>query len=293
MRIFGRNWTAIHEEAVQELLSLERERAIYTDQWQEELEDFRHVQIRLSCDEIDEYVRGYWSYELFLRAGMPRRASNVPGIPPDIVKRADNYQLHTAEGPIPDPPHHCPAAFLGEDLEAIVCGMRPDRVRVLDQSGKEALKTTVKRAIDALTPAIRLFGSREEKSLDNWPITCEADIRDLLHVMLRASIADIIHEEVVPSRAGVSKRVDLYSEVARMFIEVKWINDSGRWKQILAQINDDIQTYPRHPLCEILYFVVVDVAKDIPDPELFQRDLSKSQTIDGKEIEVLVFVREP
>ena len=254
MRIFGRNWTEIHEEAIQELLCLEREGAIYTDHWQEELDDFRHVQIGFSRNEIDEYVRGYWSYELFLRAGMPTRATNVQGIPPDIAERADNYQLHTVKGPVPDPPHHCPAAFLGQELEAISCGMRPDRVRVLEQSGREALKTTVKRAIDALTPAIRLFGSREEKSHKNWPISCEEDIRDLLHVMLRASIADIKHEEVVPSRAGVSKRVDLYSGVARLFIEVKWIKNSGTWKQILAQINDDIQTYHKHPSCEILFF---------------------------------------
>lgn len=293
MRIFGRDWTTIHEEAVQELLSLEREGVIYTEHWQDELEDFRHVQIRLSPNEIDEYVRGYWSYELFLRAGLPPRASNVQDIPPDIAARADSYQLHTLEGPVPDPPHHCPAAFLGQDLEAIVCGMRPDRVSVLEQSGREALKTTVKRAVDALTPAIRLFGSREENSLNNWPITCEADIRDLLYVMLRASIVDIKREEVVPSRAGVSKKVDLYSEVARVFIEVKWINRSGRWKQIPVQINDDIQSYHKHPSCEMLFFVVVDVVKDIPDPASFQRDLSNPQTIDGKEIEVHVFVREP
>ena len=293
MRIFGRDWTTIHEEAVQKLLSLEREGAIYTEHWQEELNDFRHVQIRLSYDEINEYVRSYWSYELFLRAGSPAKARDVPEIPPDIADRADSYQLHTVDGPVPDPPHHCPAAFMGQDLEALVCGARPDRVIVLEQFGKEALTTTVKRAIDALTPAIRLFRHRKELSLKEWPITCENDIRDLLYVMLRASISDIQREEAVPSHAGSHKIVDLCSKVSRVFIELKWIGNTGKWKQILKQINDDIQSYHTHPSCELLLFIVVDAAKDIPDPASFERELSKTQTINSKQIEVLTFVREP
>ena len=292
MRIFGRDWTAIDEEAVRELLSLEREGVIYTEHWQEKLNDFRFVQIRLSCDEIDEYVRSYWSYELFLRAGSPARAMDVPEIPSDIAERADSYQLHTVDGPVSDPPHHCPAAFMGQNLEAIVCGMRNDRAVVLERLGKEALETTVKRAVDALTPAIRLFMHRE-KSLEKWPITCEDDIRDLLFVMLRASISDLRREEVVPSHADTHKVVDLCSKVARMFIEIKWIGSTGKWKQILKQINDDIQSYHTHPACESLFFVVVDAAKDIPDPALFERDLSKTQMMNGKQIGVHTFVREP
>ncbi len=292
MRIFGRDWIAIDGEAVQDLWSLEREGAIYADHWQDDLNDFRHVQIRLTPDEIDEYVRSYWAYELFLRAGSPPRASDVPEIPRDIAERADNYQLHTVDGPVPDPPHHCPAAFLSAHLEMLVCGPPDDRRIVLEQFGKEALITTVKRAIDALTPAIRLF-NRREKALAKWSITCEDDIRDLLYAMLRASISDIQREEAVPSHGGTHKFVDLCSNVARLFIEVKWIGKSGTWKQILKQINDDIQSYPAHPACESLVFVIIDAAKDIPDPASFERELSGSQTIDAKQIEVFAFVREP
>lgn len=292
MRIFGLDWIAIDEEAVQDLWSLEREGKIYTDLWQDELDDFRHVQITFTPDEIDEYVRSYWAYEVFLRAGSPARASDVPEIPRDIAERADSYHLHTADGTVADPIYHCPAAFMGRYLEALVCCPGDDRQIVLEQFGKDALLSTVKRAIDALTPAIRLFNQRE-KSLATWSISCEDDIRDLLYAMLRASISDIQREEPVPSTAGTHKFVDLCSKVARLFIEVKWIGKSGTWKQILKQINDDIQSYPAHPACESLVFVIIDSVKDIPDPQLFERDVSGSLAIKGKQVEVMAFVREP
>ena len=292
MRIFGLDWIAIDEEAVQDLWSLEREGKIYTDHWQDELDDFRHVQITFTPDEIDEYVRSYWAYEVFLRAGSPARASDVPEIPRDIAERADSYHLHTADGTVADPIYHCPAAFIGHYLEALVCCPGDDRQIVLEQFGKDALLSTVKRAIDALTPAIRLFNQRE-KSLATWSISCEDDIRDLLYAMLRASISDIQREEPVPSTAGTHKFVDLCSKVARLFIEVKWIGKSGTWKQILKQINDDIQSYPAHPACESLVFVIIDSVKDIPDPQLFERDVSGSLAIKGKQVEVMAFVREP
>ena len=51
-----------------------------------------------------------------------------------------------------------------------------------------------------------------------------------------------------------------------MFIEVKWIGRSGSWKQIVKQINDDIQSYVADPDCETLIFVVIDAERDVPDP---------------------------
>jgi DpnII restriction endonuclease len=289
MRAFGRNWTEIDEEAVRDLLSLEREGAIYTDLWQDHLDDFRHVQIKFTPEEIEEYVRSYWAYELFLRAGSPDRAATVPKIPPDIGARADSYQLRTIHGESMGPPYHCPAAFLGEHLEALVCSNK--RSVILHEAGKQSLLSTVTRAIDSLTPSIRLF-SRREKSLQNWPITCEDDIRDLMYAILRASISDIRREEPVPSKAGTHKFVDLCSKIARLFIEVKWISKSGTWKQIVKQINDDIQSYGMHPACETLVFIVIDTVKDITDPASFERDLMALQTIGNKKIDIYAFVRE-
>jgi hypothetical protein len=292
MRIFQYDFEFLSAEHIQDLLALEREKAIYADQWIDAIEDFRHVRIRFSQVEIEEYVRGLWAYELFIRAGSPARAADVPGIPDDIAQRADAYVMYGAGGRVQGPPYHCPAGFIGEELERLVCFTPESRREILEEQGKAQFISTVKRAADALTPAMRLFGNRE-KGLTPWPVQREDDVRDLLYAMLRASISDIKREEPVPSRALGSTVVDIFSATARLFIEVKWIGEKGRWKRVSDQIAADIQSYARHPQCETIVFVVVDAAKDIPDPACVQRELTGGQTIGGKYIDIFVFVREP
>ncbi len=291
MRIFQYDFEFLPEEHIQDLLALQREGAVYTDQWIDAIGDFRHVRIRFSRAEIEEYVRSLWAYELFIRAGRPPRAADVPGIPDDIAGRADTYVLDRVDGSTWGPPYHCPAGFIGEDLESLVCFTPDSRREILEEQGKAALISTVKRAADALTPAMRLFGDRE-KHLTAWTIQCEDDVRDLLYAMLRASIADIKREEPVPSKALRSTVVDIFSETANLFIEVKWIGKKGRWKNVEDEIAIDIQAYGKHPHCETIVFVVVDAVRDIPDPALVQSQLSGGQTIGGKHIDIFVFIRD-
>ena len=160
MRVFGKEWTELDEDVVCELWALEREGAIYVDHWQDHLSDFRHVRIKSTKDEIKEYVRSLWAYETFLRAGSPPRARDVPEIPSDIAKRADEYALSSVDGHEEGPPYHCIAGFLGERLENLVSSNERDEI--LEELGSSELLTMVKRAIDSLTPAIRLFNKREK-----------------------------------------------------------------------------------------------------------------------------------
>jgi hypothetical protein len=187
---------------------------------------------------------------------------------------------------------HCVAGFLGLELEKLTCFNVEDRQEIIEEKGKAQLLTTVKNAVDTLTPSIRLF-NRREKGLTEWTVNREDDVRDLMYVMLRAAIADIRTEEPVPSRAGTHKFIDIYSEIARLFIEVKWIGKRGSWKQILKQVNDDIQSYVSHPCCDTIIFVIVDEVRDIPDPALIERNYTGLQTINGKEVDIHLFVRDP
>lgn len=292
MKIFAYNFQILDQEHLEELFQLEREGAIYTDHWFDHLNDFRHIRIKFTPEEIKEYVRSLWALELFIKAGCPPKASDVPEIPTDIAERADTYSLKTIDGKIQESPYHCPAAFLGPELESLVCTNIPGRYDIIEELGIENFKLTLRRAIDALTPSIRLFNKRE-KTLANWAITCEDDIRDLLYAMLRASISDIKREEPVPTKAGTYKFVDLVSQIARIFIEIKWIDKKGTWRRIIKEINDDIQSYITHPACQNLVFIVIDNIKDIPDPVNFEKDLSGTQKIGDKEVKIEVYVREP
>ena len=291
MKYFGYDFELLDENHQRDLLHLEREGAIYSDHWIDRLNDFRHIRIKLTPEEIKEYVRSSWAYELFLRAGQPEKASEVEGIPEDIADRADSYTMVTEDGKS-ETPWHCVAAFLGPELEKLICFNIEDRQEIIEETGKAQLLTTIKKAVDSLTPSIRLF-NRREKGLTEWTVNREDDIRDLLYVMLRTSIADIRTEEPVPSRAGTYKFIDIYSEIARLFIELKWIGKRGSWKQILKQVNDDIQSYVSHPCCDTIIFVIVDEARDIPDPALIERDYTGLQIINGKEVDIHLFVREP
>jgi hypothetical protein len=289
---FGYVFTEIPDHVRDDLDTLERESAIYSDQWVEELGDFRHVRIAFLEEERNEFARRSWAYEQWLRAGLPKWVRDTPGIDQDIANEADAYVMQTRDGNSFGPPYHCFASFLGEHIEALTCGMLEERRKVIEFSGKEALLYDVHRVVQSLTPTIRSFNTRE-KGLTSWTVTREDDVRDLLYVMLRPLIFDISKEEAIPSRGGIHKFVDLCSKTVRIMLEVKWIDRRGQWKRIVDQIHIDTQSYIAHPACETLIFVIVDSVRDIPDPRKLEEELSGEQTIDGKLVKIRIFVAEP
>ena len=288
---FGMEFTHIPEFVRQDLETLGRECAIYTDHWIDEIGDFRHVRIEFTSEERQDFSRRCWAYELFLRAGSPKWAAEVPGIDEQIAEDADAYSVHFPDGTQIPPPYHCFAAFLGKHLEGLSC-LRSDRETVIDLTGREAALFDVRRAAETLTPTIRSFNNRE-KGLAPWKITCEDDIRDLLFVMLRPRVFDITKEEAVPSKASTHKFVDLCSKAIRLLIELKWISKKGRWKKIIEEIYIDIQAYAVHPACENLFFIIVDTVRDIQDPRQLEAELTGLQTINGRQIDIRVIVCEP
>lgn len=289
---FGYTFTHIPEFVREDVESLEREGVLYSDHWIEELGDFRHVRISLTPEEAKEYARRSWAYELWIRSDSPKWACEVPDIDADVAKDADTCSPKLKDGTKILPPYHCFGAFLGKHLDRISMGAVPERRTVIELQGKESVLFTLTRAIQALTPTIRSFNARE-KGLDKWLVTREDDIRDIMYVMLRPVLFDLVKEEPTPSVARTHKFVDLCSKAARLLIEVKWVGRKGQWKSILGQIQVDIQSYPTHDACETLVFVVVDAARDIPDPRLLENDISGHQTIRGREVDIRLYVVEP
>ena len=107
---FGKEFTTLEREHLSDLETLERERAIYTDHWIDEVGDFRHVRIPFTQEEIAEYVRRVSAFDLFLQSGA-RTAAEVAGIPEDIASDADTYTLRLGDGR-ELAPWYCLAAFL-------------------------------------------------------------------------------------------------------------------------------------------------------------------------------------
>jgi hypothetical protein len=205
---FGYTFTHIPEFVREDLDSLDREGVLYADHWIDEIQDFRHVRIPLAPEEAKEYARRSWAYELYLRADSPTWAKDTPGIDTDVAHDADTYEIETRDGLKIEPPYHCFAAFLGEHLEALSCGMLPERQMVIELQGRESVLFTLSRAIQALTPTMRSFNNRE-KGLGPWTVSREDDVRDLLYVMLKPALFDLVKEEPTPSLAATHKFVDL------------------------------------------------------------------------------------
>ncbi len=289
---FGYKFTQLPEFAREMISSLERERVTYADWWIKELNDFRHVRIAFTEGEAKDYARRIWAYELFLRAGSPKWARETPDIDADVAKDADTYSPELKDGRRIKRPYLCFAAFRGAHLEAIECDRVPGRMTVIELQGRESALFTIGRAIQSLTLTIRTFNARE-KNLQPWTVAREDDVRDLLYVMLKPALFDLVKEEPTPSLAGTHKFVDLGSKASRIFIEVKWIGRKGQWKAVLGQIQVDIQSYPAHSACETLIFVVLDAVRDVPDPRLVERDFSNKQELFGRRVDIRLYIVEP
>jgi hypothetical protein len=81
MRVFGKVFESLESAHLQDLWSLEREGAIYTDHWIDELADFRHVRIPFAPDEISEFVRSLWRTSSSSALGRPRELLTFPIFP--------------------------------------------------------------------------------------------------------------------------------------------------------------------------------------------------------------------
>lgn len=97
-------------------------------------------------------------------------------------------------------------------------------------------------------------------------------------------------EEPIPSKAGTHKFADLCSNSVPFLIEIKWIGRKGVWKRKVDEIYVDIQTYARHPASESIFLVIVDDVRDIQDPRQLEQELTQTQRVDGKEMDIVALV---
>jgi len=120
---------------------------------------------------------------------------------------------------------------------------------------------------------VRQLGRRHD-GRDSFPISDEYDIQDLVHALLRCFSDDVRPEEVVPTYAGASSRMDFLLKAERAVIEVKVASDKLRDKQIGEQLIVDIRRYQAHPDCRSLLCIVYDVGSHIRNPMGLENDLS-------------------
>ena len=76
--------------------------------------------------------------------------------------------------------------------------------------------------------------------------------RSLFHAILRLHFDDVRPEEVTPSYAGNSSRVDFFLPDARLVVEVKMTRQSFGQRQVADQLIEDAARYAAMPQIDTL-----------------------------------------
>jgi hypothetical protein len=105
-------------------------------------------------------------------------------------------------------------------------------------------------------------------------INDEYDVQDLLHAVLKGLYDDVRAEEVSPSYAGASSRMDFLLKKEKIVVEAKFASKSLRDKQIGEQLIVDIKRYQSHPDCQMLYCLVYDPGNHLKNPLGLETDLT-------------------
>lgn len=97
-------------------------------------------------------------------------------------------------------------------------------------------------------------------------IESEADVQDVLYLLLRPWILDLVWESPADKSANRYVIKDFSSRLGRFVIDAKYIRDKEHGRMISKELHDDIEMYRTHPHCDHLVFFVYDPNALIPDP---------------------------
>jgi hypothetical protein len=103
-------------------------------------------------------------------------------------------------------------------------------------------------------------------------IQAEADVQDVLYLLLRPWVVDLVYESPGDKSGNRYVIKDFSSAVGRFVIDAKYIRDKEHGRLISKELHDDIEMYRTHPRCDHLIFFVYDPEVFIPD----QRALRES-----------------
>lgn len=154
-------------------------------------------------------------------------------------------------------------------------------------AGTNAL-TIVRQICSRFHLVVRQLRNRhaQRSTLD---VTDEYDVQDLFHSLLSLYFDDIRAEEVTPSYAGKSSRIDFLVNVESLGIEVKMTRGGLDSRELGTQLIDDIARYRKHPECKTLVCFVYDPDGRISNPIGIMNDLSSKS--EGFTVEVIVVPR--
>jgi len=122
-------------------------------------------------------------------------------------------------------------------------------------------------------------------------INGEADLQDVVFLMLRPWLVDLIPENPTDKIASRYVIKDFLSKELALVVEAKYVRDKKHGKNITKELHDDIETYRNHPDCDNLIFFIYDRDALIPDVRGLRKQIEGTRKYEGKQIAVYCVVK--
>lgn len=294
---FGYKFTNLYPGLASDLVTLEKEGAIYVQHYDKSIDKFNHYKVKLLPKEIVEYVQAYVAQEEFHEGlkkykDFDKALDNVSN--KKIVERVKSYDEFTERKmgeKLPVSLKGCFASFLTEELEELSCfHTNPNRYELLPRINTQDKIAIILDVFNAISNSINFLANRKHDR-PPFKVENEYDVHDLLYVILKPIFPDARIEEYTPKHADGSKRIDIVIPSIDVVIELKYVKDKNQVKKVIDEIKIDIESYFVHPNCKILCVLIYDPEKGIMDPENVVKDLSGLRKIQEKEFDVKTIIK--
>lgn len=280
---FGHDFCWLLGGIAADLVTLEKESAVYAHFWTDETEDFVYYRIPFLPSELVAYVEACKAndeFQIALESGHSYDSA-VQVISDDTIReRVLNYEAFLAglEDPAVLDQKGCFASFLPGEIEALVCGNRPDRYESLPKLGDSEPTYALALKICRTLPIVVSYLSNRKHNRPPYHVENEYDVQDLLYACLRPAFSDLKFEEWTPKLAGKSSRIDLAIPELGLLIEVKMIRDRDHGRSVVDELKIDFESYHSYANCKRLLCVIYDPSHYMQDPEQVSNELSGLRT---------------
>lgn len=122
-------------------------------------------------------------------------------------------------------------------------------------------------------------------------INSEADVQDVVFLMLRPWITDLIPENPTDKIASRYSIKDFISKDLETVVEAKYIRDKKHGRDISKELHDDIEMYRNHAYCKNLVFFIYDRDAVIPDVAALKKQIDGVRNYGSKKLTAFCVVK--
>jgi hypothetical protein len=154
----------------------------------------------------------------------------------------------------------------------------------------EASVEKVVSALEEFVECVRYLNTRRSSGAI-IEINKEADLQDVVYLMLRPWVRDLVPENPTDKVASRFVIKDFLSKQLAMIVEAKYIREKKHGHDISKEMHDDIEMYRNHPDCRTLVFFTYDRDAYIPDVAALKRQIEGIRSYGDKRLAVFCVVK--